>query len=742
MVNAQVKLSYEFGPFRLDPSERRLARDGRTVALTPKAFEVLRLLVEHAGHLVEKDTLVAEVWPDNFVEEGALNRNVSLIRKALGETAEQKYVETVPKHGYRFVAAVITCDTNRLRTLSESEPRRLDGFVPVWLRRLVSTFGVSSAHIAGTRIGAILVAIFLALVAVTATVLFRERNGEPAVRRELSVLHRQITFTGKEGAPTLSPDGKRIAYVSNATPDRNVIVQELAGGSPLEIFAAPEVGHLRWSPDGSELLVWARGRGRNGVYIISQMGGTPRLIAPGMYIACWSPDGSTIAVPSYLGGKIWFVNTQGTRQRTLSLQSVDWSIWDIDWSPGGLLTFTTSNTQGRFTLWTVRPDGSDQTQVLTEPSGIYSARWAPGGDAIYYLRQLNQTDSLSKVRIQPSRAATGVDATTILTGIETDQSFAISSDGHRLVYARAPYHSNLWALDVDTEGRIVTRQLTYGTSLIERPHISPDGRSIAFNMGHEPTANIYTMPVSGGSLRQLTFFNSFNMAGGWSEDGKSIAFASTENGAPRVWTVSAESGTLHPLSSGEMSDNFNVTWFPRRTILYQQAGNRNYRELDPNTAQEERLVANSTVGWMFSPAPAPDGRRVAVMWNRPPNRGVWVIDTIDHSERWIYKSEAAWTAPIGWSPDGRSIYTVEGKTRAARGLTSPFGETLTEARIVRIPLSGDPQTIAMLPAQETGGVSMTADARRFVFTVYSSQSDVWVVDNFDNGPAKQFSRKE
>ena len=118
------------------------------------------------------------------------------------------------------------------------------------------------------------------------------------------------------------------------------------------------------------------------------------------------------------------------------------------------------------------------------------------------------------------------------------------------------------------------------------------------------------------------------------------------------------------------------------------------------------------------------------------------LDTIDHSESWIYKSEAAWTAPIGWSPDGGSIYAVEGKTRAARGLTPPLGETLTDARIVRIPLSGDPQTIARLPAQETGGISMTADARRFVYTVYSSRSDVWVVDNFDDGPTKQFSRQE
>jgi hypothetical protein len=133
---------------------------------------------------------------------------------------------------------------------------------------------------------------------------------------------------------------------------------------------------------------------------------------------------------------------------------------------------------------------------------------------------------------------------------------------------------------------------------------------------------------------------------------------------------------------------------------------------------------------------------VAVAWNRPPNRGVWVIDTRDHSQRFAYKSEAAWTAPIKWSHDGRSIFAVEGKTRAARGLTPPLGETLTDARILRIPLNGDPQTIATLPAAEIGGVSMTADARRFVYTVYSARSDIWVVDNFDAGTGQGLTRKD
>ena len=210
--------------------------------------------------------------------------------------------------------------------------------------------------------------------------------------------HKQVTFTGKEGAPTLSPDGRRIAYVSQEKPEKHLMVQELAGGQPLAVFSAPEVGHLRWSPDGSELIVWARGAGKNGLYIMPQLGGTLHRVVGDRYIACWSPDGSTIAVASYLGGKIWFLNRLGQEQRAVSLQGVHWSIWDIDWSPANdLLTFVSNDYQGRFTVWTIRPDGSDQKSVVGENTEISSARWAPRGDAIYYSRRLSQTVSIEKV---------------------------------------------------------------------------------------------------------------------------------------------------------------------------------------------------------------------------------------------------------------------------------------------------------------------------------------------------------
>jgi DNA-binding winged helix-turn-helix (wHTH) protein/TolB-like protein/tetratricopeptide (TPR) repeat protein len=97
---------YEFGEFRLDPGERLLLRDGHPVPLTPKAFDVLTVLVQRSGHLVEKRELLEAVWPGSFVEEGNLSVMVCALRKAFGDHRDHAYIETVSKRGYRFAADV------------------------------------------------------------------------------------------------------------------------------------------------------------------------------------------------------------------------------------------------------------------------------------------------------------------------------------------------------------------------------------------------------------------------------------------------------------------------------------------------------------------------------------------------------------------------------------------------------------------------------------------------------------
>src|ERR1700739_1764693 len=103
------KVLYEFGSFRVDPDKQLLLREDRPVPLTPKACETLLILVRHSRELVSKDELMKMVWPDAFVEEGNLSQNIFMLRKALGDSRdERKYIITLPGCGYRFAVDVRT----------------------------------------------------------------------------------------------------------------------------------------------------------------------------------------------------------------------------------------------------------------------------------------------------------------------------------------------------------------------------------------------------------------------------------------------------------------------------------------------------------------------------------------------------------------------------------------------------------------------------------------------------------
>jgi DNA-binding winged helix-turn-helix (wHTH) protein len=105
---------YKFGPFILDEAEHQLLNNGDGVPLTPKVFDLLLLLVKNSGHLIEKADLLNHLWPESFVEETNLNRNISVLRKILGS---DEYIETVPKRGYRFFATVERSDARDLPLL-------------------------------------------------------------------------------------------------------------------------------------------------------------------------------------------------------------------------------------------------------------------------------------------------------------------------------------------------------------------------------------------------------------------------------------------------------------------------------------------------------------------------------------------------------------------------------------------------------------------------------------------------
>src|SRR5215203_1692367 len=122
-MSLPFKQLYEFGEFCLDAREKILTRSGEPVEITPKGFELLSLFVENPGRLLNKDELMDKIWTDSFVEESNLTFNIRQLRVTLGDDAhDPKYIKTVRRHGYRFIAAVRQISGENTRRRGAAEP--------------------------------------------------------------------------------------------------------------------------------------------------------------------------------------------------------------------------------------------------------------------------------------------------------------------------------------------------------------------------------------------------------------------------------------------------------------------------------------------------------------------------------------------------------------------------------------------------------------------------------------------
>ena len=299
----------EFGPFRLDPRERLLTRAGQPVALTPKAFDLLVYLVERPGRLVEKQALMAALWPDAVVEEANLAYTVSALRKALGDGHDgEQIIQTVPTRGYRFVAPVrVVLPEPSSTSASGRSGRRflipvifvigvLAGGAAVWLwprpdstPRPVVRFELPAADV--RDIGVPAVSPDGQHIVYSA----RDGTGGPQLyRRSLDRLA-AVPLAGTAGGlhPVFSPDGRAIAF----TVQGDLVTLDLASGRRSRVAGAGALflrGACAWGPDGS--LYFGRAL-PEGLGVLASAGGEIRSLttpAPGEIAHGWPdvlPDG-------------------------------------------------------------------------------------------------------------------------------------------------------------------------------------------------------------------------------------------------------------------------------------------------------------------------------------------------------------------------------------------------------------------------------------------------------------------
>jgi Tol biopolymer transport system component/DNA-binding winged helix-turn-helix (wHTH) protein/predicted Ser/Thr protein kinase len=535
--------------------------------------------------------------------------------------------------------------------------------------------------------------------------------------------YKQITFVGDAVFPTLSPDGKVVAYVAGwAWQEQELMLQDLKGGQAIEIARAARIGNPRWSPDGAELAVYREDLPPGGIFLIPRLGGPSRYMAGGI-VPCWSPDGSQIALAWTNQSGFTLADKATGRTRGIDLPGFRW-LGSLDWSPAShLLAVGTTLENGAQALWTVSPDGSQQRKIIEE-NGLDSPRWSPAGNAVYCLHTIQGgTQGLLKIPLggKPEQANS---PPVLLSGLQTGSYFTVSADGTRLAYSSNERHSNLWLAQLQSPNRgpgkeMQERPLTRGTSKFDSPSISPDGKWIAFvAQGH-----IYKMPMEGGGTPiQLTFSSASEFSPAWSPDGKRIAFGTNESGVYRAGIVGSDGSNRRQFAKTQLGEGIyvatQIAWSPGSRILAQKPGNRNFIFLDPDTEAEEPLL-HKEHGFPFNPRYSPDGKKVAVYWNRLPQPGLWVISSIDNSETFL---DGRHCLPAGWSPDGGSIYAHIG------------------GQMLSIPASplvrGAPRTVFSIPA-DIRNASVSADGKRFVYSAEETKSDVWVIDNFDPAYRRQ-----
>ncbi|HEY9433048.1 MAG TPA: winged helix-turn-helix domain-containing protein [Blastocatellia bacterium] len=583
---------YEFGPFRLDTAERLLLRDGQHVPLTPKAFETLLILVENCGRVIDKDELLKKVWPDTFVEEVNLAKNVSYLRKILGGEEAAQYIETIPKRGYRFVVSVKdVCDESAGPVWShpadagvidreETEKNDSDSDSGPWLRPI----GNGALPLLGNEKLppptkprarhwgwlAVWPALGLTLgVAIWAT-FFRPAKESPTPLLNIGPF---TSFPGQERQAAFSPDGNQIAFVWDGGKGDNpdIYVKLIGAGQPLRLTTHPaDDTHPVWSPDGRYIAFFRQAAEGSGFYLIPALGGTERKVVDvfpyrdpfqgnSQYVA---PDGKFLAVADKNAQEeplsIYLVSIETGEKRKVTAPSTGAAgdSYPAFAPDGKTLAFVRSSSRATTDLYLLSLDSGATRRLTFDNTSILGLAWTSDGrEIVFASRRGGSIYSLWRIP-----AAGGTPERLPIIG-QSVVSPAISRQGAHLAYTQTLDDQNIWRLELDAAGRAGAATSLISSTLDDNgPDYSPDGRKIVFASNRPGGFGIWVCDRDGANPVQLIDRGPY-LTGTprWSPDGRWIAFDSRSNDAGHegnadVYVISAEGGHPRRLTSDPAED--------------------------------------------------------------------------------------------------------------------------------------------------------------------------------------------
>jgi DNA-binding winged helix-turn-helix (wHTH) protein len=537
----------QFGQFEVDLRTQELRKQGVRLSLPGQSYQILELLLLKPGQLVTREELQQALWPSNtFVDfDHGINAAVNRLRDALGDTADNpRYVETLSRRGYRFIAPITKVAGAAELTADAPDPK---------------AGPATNANNVGKPRVWVLASAAAVLVLFIGVLIWQRAVFKSAAPRVLRFT--QLTNDGQVKSGPLGTDRSRIYFNEVLPGPRNIVAQvSIHGGETVQHpvpLAQPEIWDV--SEDGTELLL-ANGEGdSHSLWIVSVTGGSPRQV--GTVTAHDARFGPGASVIYGTGGEIYSARRDGSEAKKLlnagnvafafqyspNTQFLRFSTFDVQRDDMAVLQAKADGSNfatilpgccgrwiadGRYFVYQNRPDARVDLWALPEKRRSWG--WKRENHPIQlttgplsFLEPLPSRDNKRVYAIGISRRAELVRYdeqsqrfTTYLSGISAEE-VSFSKDGQWLAYASFP-DGALWRSKIDGSDR---QQLTFAPLRVSSPRWSPDGSQIAFS-GDMPRAvrNVYVISRQGGTSRRVLASTDSQAEPTWSPDGNVIGF--------------------------------------------------------------------------------------------------------------------------------------------------------------------------------------------------------------------------
>lgn len=584
-----------FGVFELDLAARQLTKRGRRVHLQDKPYETLVLLLERGGGLVTRDELRQRLWPaDTFVAfDDSVNTAVRKLREALGDSADSpRFVETVPRHGYRFIAPI----AREARVSIEAAPKPPTAVAPAHDGESVTTTSGQEREImsgklqaaghdteaAGLsrlvtgRVGRALILSSVSLGAFLAIGLtggwYASRGATDSQEAPTSASHlRRLTFeSGYHASPSWASEASTVVFAAARDGNVDLWLQHVRGGLAMRLT---DDAAADWQPsvsrDGGRIAFRSE-RGGGGLFIMPVLGGPPVRVTDFGYSPQWSPEGDHVLFfqrqvrTTEFPPALFVVGMSGDRPRPVAQTLEDYApafccFRGVGWHPDGRrisALFTDFGKRWVFVTYDIDSDTpvvSDTSRAasgnlesdreLGEERLFGSLAWSPRGESVYFLAYSGGVRSIWRVRVDPKTLSWLGGPDRITMGPTSLRDFSLSPAGDRVVFSTYDDSVRLWALPRDA----TTGQLKSPGSAIDTdgewagaPDISPDGTRMVYVNAGSGLREVRIRQLETGTERALFPRDGFLRSHPrWSGDGRALSYSRRMARPAGVWSDAA-----------------------------------------------------------------------------------------------------------------------------------------------------------------------------------------------------------